>query len=477
MSSLPDQWTMSSLGGVSNDISYGFTSSSRVDANGPKLLRITDIQDSKVDWDTVPRCIDVPPASYLLSQGDIVIARTGATTGKSYLISDVDDDAVFASYLIRVRISGAADERYVWSFMQSNDYWSQIQTVSKGTAQPGANATILSELRVPLAPLPEQRRIVAKIDNLTAKSARARENLDHLPRLVEKYKQAILSAAFRGDLTREWCAHYPDPDLAWSTFRLKEVADIGTGSTPKRGERRFYENGHIPWITSGAVNASIVSTATEFITDVAVRETNCKVFPAGTLLVAMYGEGKTRGTVSVLGIAAATNQALAAVSVRDGGPAASSFVMWYLRSQYLELREQAAGGVQPNLNLGIIKELQLHLPIKAEQREIVRRIEIAFAWIDSLAAEATSARKLVDKLDHAILAKAFRGELVPQDPNDEPASVLLERIRAERAGSAPKKTRGRPSNSEPASELVEQIKGVLPATAIKRGRGRPRKPG
>jgi type I restriction enzyme S subunit len=123
------------------------------------------------------------------------------------------------------------------------------------------------------------------------------------------------------------------------------------------------------------------------------------------------------------------------MQVNPDGPAIKEFVLWHLRSGYLELRQKAAGGVQPNLNLGIIREWRISLPSCEEQAEIVRRIEVAFAWIDRLASEATSARKLIDRLDQSVLAKAFRGELVPQDPNDEPASVLLERIRTERAAA------------------------------------------
>lgn len=102
------------------------------------------------------------------------------------------------------------------------------------------------------------------------------------------------------------------------------------------------------------------------------------------------------------------------------------------RSTYEQLRQAVHGATRPRINLTTLKSLTLDVPEIEEQREIVSRTRNAFAWIDRLAAEATSARKLIDKLDQAVLAKAFRGELVPQDPDDEPASVLLERIRAER---------------------------------------------
>jgi type I restriction enzyme S subunit len=300
------------------------------------------------------------------------------------------------------------------------------------------------EFRLP--PLPEQRRIVAKVDGLTARTARARKELDRIPTLIARYKQRLLALGLSGEMTADW-RHATGLHEVWPSAKLAELALVGTGSTPKRGTPAYYANGTIPWVTSGAVNADLVSTATEFITDAAIRETNCKVFPAGTLLVAMYGEGQTRGKVAVLGIPAATNQALAAIQIKSKR-VTSQFVFWYLKSSYLNLREQAAGGVQPNLSLGLIKQLDIPLPPLEEQTEIVRRIESAFSWLDRMAADHAAAARLLPKLDAAILTKAFRGELVPQDPNDEPASALLERIKMERKaeGAKPTGSHGRKPN-------------------------------
>jgi len=209
---------------------------------------------------------------------------------------------------------------------------------------------------------------------------------------------------------------------------------------------KYYENGSIPWVTSGAVNHKRVTEPTNYITDAAIQETNCKVFPAGALLMAMYGEGKTRGQVARLELDAATNQALAVIHEVDEEKIDKEYLFRFLDSIYLEIRDQAEGGVQPNLSLGKVKSFKVPLPRLEEQREIVRRIETAFAKIDRLAAEAEKALKLTDRLDQRILAKAFAGELVPQDPNDEPAAVLLERIRTERSAK-PKVSRGRRANA------------------------------
>jgi len=179
-------------------------------------------------------------------------------------------------------------------------------------------------------------------------------------------------------------------------------------------------------------------------TKAAVSAHRLKSYPIGTLLVAMYGEGKTRGQVTELGIKATVNQACAAIVV-DGSKALSGFVRLVLQANYLSMRELAEGGNQPNLSLGKMKELPIPLPPLREQHEIVRRVDALFKLADAIEARVAAATARADKITQAILAKAFRGELVPteaelarQEGRDyEPASALLARIRAARAANAP----------------------------------------
>jgi type I restriction enzyme S subunit len=279
-----------------------------------------------------------------------------------------------------------------------------------------------------LPPLAEQRRIIAKLDALAAGLARARAELKRADILQRRIRLSSLSQVF--------AKHLNSPNE-----KLECLCRIGTGSTPKRGDPRYYSGGTIAWVTSGAVNQRLVDKPTEFITDAAVKETNCRVFPAGSLLVALYGEGKTRGKVAKLGIAAATNQALAVLHSFEER-VDPQWISLFLEARYQETRDQAAGGVQPNLNLGIIKAISLPVPPLNQQRAAIDKANLAFVRADRLEAEAVRARALLDRLETAILAKAFKGELVPQDPNDEPASVLLERIRAQR--SAPTQAKHNP---------------------------------
>jgi len=441
---VPPSWAWASMGDVAEIIGGG-TPSTSDDGNfaeaGIPWLTPADLTGYQEVYISRGRR-DLSERGYRSSAARImpsgtVLFSSRAPVGYCAIASgDISTNQGFKSFVLK----GDLIPEYIRHYLLGSvDY---AESKASGTTFKELSGSRAAELAVPLPPLPEQRRIVAKIDSLTGKSRRARDHLDHIPRLVEKYKQAVLAAAFRGDLTRQWRASHTLPDADWETIELGQIADVGTGATPKRGTSRYYEGGTVPWVTSGAVNDEIVRGSEECITAAALRETNCQLYPVGTLLLAMYGEGKTRGKVAVLGMEAATNQALAAIVVHRNGPAERDFVLWYLRSQYLELREQAAGGVQPNLNLGIIKRTLLSLPPQIEQREIVQRLEAAFAWIDRLGAEATSARRLIDRLDQAVLAKAFRGELVPQDPEDEPASMLLDRIKAER-GALSKAKRGR----------------------------------
>lgn len=157
--------------------------------------------------------------------------------------------------------------------------------------------------------------------------------------------------------------------------------------------------------------------------------------------MAMYGEGKTRGQVTEISISATINQACAAITINDDS-AIVSFIKLCLDSNYAKTRMLAEGGNQPNLNLSKVRGIEISLPEDKEQSEIVRRVESLFTLADTVEKLYQDAKQRIDRLTQSILAKAFRGELVPQDPNDEPASELLKRIQAEReAQKSVKKTR------------------------------------
>ena len=195
-------WVEKKLGDLSL-INYGYTESASWEKVGPKFLRITDIQDNRVDWPSVPHCPIEASAypKYKLADGDIVFARTGATTGKSYLVTS-PPEAVFASYLIRVQLkTSELLPKFVNLFFQTRSYWDSIVSGISGSAQGGFNATKLGDLIIPFPQSPkEQKAIVVKLDELTEETQRLASIYERKLAALEALKKSLLHQAFTGAL-------------------------------------------------------------------------------------------------------------------------------------------------------------------------------------------------------------------------------------------------------------------------------------
>ncbi|MGM9664252.1 MAG: restriction endonuclease subunit S, partial [Eubacteriales bacterium] len=163
-------------------------------------MRITDIQDGKVNWDTVPFTTDSEPDTYLLDKGDIVFARTGATVGKSFLIEETPYPSVYASYLIRIRLLDDILPEYIYQFFNSQCYWDQITDKSVGVGQPNCNGTSLKELLIPLPPKTEQIKIVPSVRLAIEYVVNIETQKELLQEDIISVKAKILDLAFRGNL-------------------------------------------------------------------------------------------------------------------------------------------------------------------------------------------------------------------------------------------------------------------------------------
>ena len=221
--------------------------------------------------------------------------------------------------------------------------------------------------------------------------------------------------------------HYPfEIPNGWAWTLLSDITSIGTGATPSTRVSAYYEDGTIPWIGSSETSYEYIDSPTTFITRKALEETNCTVYPIGTIIMAMYGEGKTRGQVSELRISCATNQACAAIVPLFNE--LKSFIKIFLQGNYLRLRTLAEGGMQPNLNLGKISSYLIPIPPLNEQQRIVNEVERWYSVIKILENETSLLSVSLNYAKSKILELAISGKLVPQDPVDEPAEELLRRI-------------------------------------------------
>ena len=205
---IPESWRWVRWGDLSQSIQYGYNAPAQ-DVGRIKMVRISDIQDGKVLLDTVPYCEireeEIP--TYLLQKNDILFARTGGTVGKSYLVKDVPEESIYAGYLIRTRYSSLLCPEYMKYFMESLLYWNQLRNGTIATAQPNCNGKTLSKMILPLPPLAEQKRIVAKIEELLLyvdRYAAAYEKLEQFnAKFPEDMKKSVLQYAIQGKLVEQ----------------------------------------------------------------------------------------------------------------------------------------------------------------------------------------------------------------------------------------------------------------------------------
>jgi type I restriction enzyme S subunit len=448
MTDLPEGWAETSLEEIARDVTYGYTAKSNRVSGGAKMLRITDIQDNRVDWSQVPFCAisEADKSKYLLKKWDLVFARTGATVGKSFLIQDDVSDAVFASYLIRVRCLDQEMTRYLSFFFNSPAYWDQITDFSAGIGQPNVNGSKLKALTIPLAPLAEQKRIADRLAAVLGRVDACRARLDRVPALLKRFRQSVLASATSGGLTEEW---RNDNGLTceWKATTTDDLFEFVTSGS--RGWAAHYSDTGAVFLRVGNLNHDDIRLDLREIQHVSppvgAEGRRTLVRPHDILISITADVGMVALVPDGIG-EAYINQHVALA--RPSAGVDSRFLAWFLASKPTKDQWKAMqrGATKVGLSLGDIRSITLGLPSPEEQQEIVRRVDALFAIADRMEARLATARKTVERLTPATLAKAFRGELVPQDPNDEPASALLERLRGSRGeASSTKPKRGRRS--------------------------------
>lgn len=455
MNSSKSGWPRVRLKDVTDSIQYGHTASAIENARGPRFLRITDIQGGQVNWDEVPSCSipkqDIP--KYRLSKGDLVFARTGATTGKSYLIGECPD-AVFASYLIRVRVASVVNPRYLAAFFQGSDYWQQIEAGKRGIGQPNVNGTVLGEVQFPLPSLPEQEHIVSEIEKQFTRLEAGVAALKRVQANLKRYRAAVLKAACEGRLVpteaelarvegrsfetaeqllerilserrKNWNGRgkYKEPaapetkDLrslpeGWSWARMEQLGFVIGGLTknPKR-EKLTHQ---VPYLRVANVYSNELRLAEMEEIGVADGELEKLLVRAGDLLIV---EGN--GSKDQIGRMAVWDGSIDPcvhqnhiIKARLVGLAKPKWVLYWLQSlngrQFIETIASSTSGLY-TLSVGKVDDLPVVLPPLAEQTRILEEVERRLSVVDELEAAVKANLQRSARLRQAVLQRAFSG--------------------------------------------------------------------
>ena len=230
---IPNNWEWVKLGDLSESIQYGYNAPAK-ECGRIKMVRISDIHDNEVKWESVPFC-DIEESeiqTYQLKKDDILFARTGGTVGKSYIVNDIPEAAVYAGYLIRTRYSKNINAQFMKFFMESNLYWEQLRDGCIATAQPNCNGKTLGNMFIPLPPLEEQQRIVAKIEEAFAEIDAIEKNKELLKTHIKQTRQKILDLAIHGKLVPQ--DENDEPASILLEKILQEKAQSDNKKSPKR---------------------------------------------------------------------------------------------------------------------------------------------------------------------------------------------------------------------------------------------------
>lgn len=405
---LPDGWERSTLGETTNP------SQKRVNPqNFPDLpyIGMENVESQTMRLlGTVP-AIEMKSAADTFSPDDVLYGRLRPYLNKVYR---PEFEGLCSTEFIIFRKAPHIHSKYLQYFLNSWDFMNFANSLNAGD-RPRVKFEQLADYPFPLAPLPEQERIVNRIEELLSDLDAGVAGLERAQLGLQRYKASVLKAACEGRLLPSGHGGaVPVPGElpeGWRWAKVEELAKVGTGATPLRSEAKYWNGGKIPWITSGALNELAVHEAKEFITELAVKETNAKVFSAGALLVAMYGEGKTRGKVSELMIDAATNQACAALIFSGEMLEHKPYVKLFFEKNYEDIRLLSSGGVQPNLNLSIIKNTRIPLPPLDEQRRIVAEVERRLSVVGEVESAVEVGLVRAGRLRQSVLRSAFEGRL------------------------------------------------------------------
>ena len=433
---VPQGWEWERWGNIAQTIQYGYNAPA-LERGVIKMVRISDIQENCVLWNNVPYCLidenDID--TYLLKVNDILFARTGGTVGKSFLVEEVPEKAIYAGYLIRTRYSSLLNPRYMKSFMESQLYWEQLKNGTIATAQPNCNGKTLAKMLLPIPPTKEQDRIVKKLtqlssfldnyglcqDRLNLLNDEIKEQLKKsilqeaiqgklVPQLTEegtaqdlleqikkeklnlvkggKLKKSALatSVIFRGDDNKYWeksgdnsvCIDEEIPfgiPASWSWCRLRNIASIKGGKRIPVGEKLTTENtGHMYIRVADMKENTVKTDDIHYISESIYQKIKSYTISTEDLYITVAGTIGSVGEIPKVFDNANLTENADKIVFRG---VCKKFLMYCLLSNFVQsqIKKCTTKVGQPKLAIVRIEDLLIPLPPIKEQYRIVHKIE------------------------------------------------------------------------------------------------------
>ncbi len=484
---LPRRWITSTIGECFLDIRNGTTTTQNKDGKGLPITRIETIQNNEFDLSRIRHIENIAPnaiKTFCYRKGDIAFSHINSYehVGKTALYKGKPEIFIHGMNLLRLRLGhNQIEPRFAHLFMQTQFFREEVrQRVGHAVNQVSINQKNLAEVPFVIAPFNEQQRIVAKLEVLLDKVDACQKRLERIPALLKRFRQSVLTAACSGHLTADWRdeniidepAHnllsklsaerrrssllykrrvtpatldinglHEIPD-AWEWATLDQIVEEGRPIIYGIIKPGKHDPDGIPYVRVMEMKDGTIAPLSELRRASKDRANKFKraTLKSGDLLISKDG---TIGRVAIVPPeleGGNITQHLVRVSVHQF--LFREYIAYSIRSKRSQdwLIGEKKGVALQGVNVEDFRRLPIPIPPLSEQQEIVRRVEALFKFADRIEERYQKAEAYIDKLTQSILAKAFCGELVPQDPNDEPASELLRRIKGERekTGQKPK---------------------------------------
>ncbi|WP_208443428.1 restriction endonuclease subunit S [Pantoea agglomerans] len=457
MEKLPEGWATSSIGDLCKKVTDGSHNPPKASETGLPMLSAKNISNGSVLFGETHRIIS--EAEFWeenkrtnIQSGDVLLTIVG-TLGRTALVQSYSSPFTLQRS-VAVMSAPELEPTYFRYALENREFQTQIHENAKGTAQKGIYLNALKKLTINVAPKGEQKIITEKLDTLLAQVDSTKARLEQIPKILKRFRQAVLAAAMGGKFTTNagitqsplTIGHETsETPPGWKWHKLIEITKLESGHTPRKTTPEYWKDGDVPWISLQDIRAAHGKKIykTKFMpTQKGIDNSSARLLPEGTVC---FSRDISVGYTTIMGTAMATTQHFA--NWICSKELKNEYLMFAFMAAKQHLTKSGQGTTVKTIYMPALKELMILIPSLSEQNEIVRRVEQLFAYADTIEKQVNNALARVNNLTQSILAKAFRGELTAQWRAENPelisgensAAALLEKIKAERAVSTGKK--------------------------------------
>ena len=390
---IPEEWQISKIKfttQLNGRIGWQGLTSAEYKEEGPYLITGTDFQNGTINFETAVHIDEKrwSEASQIqVENGDLLITKDG-TVGKVAIISGLDDKASLNSGVLRIQTVDEIDRKFLYYVLLSDEFWMWFNYTNSGASTIlHLYQNVFDEFTFTFPQKNEQQKIADFLDKKTAQLDKVKSLLEEQIQKLKDYRASLIYETVTKGLDKtvpmkdsgiDWIGQVPQ---GWGSGKVKYFSQVSAGATPDRNNSLFW-NGNINWMSSGEVNQGIVKHTSETITDLALKRTSTKLLPNGTVMLALNGQGKTKGTAAVLAIESASNQSLASFIV-DNKILNNMYLYYFFVANYYNIRG-LKGEDRDGLNLQLVSNIVIPLFELEEQQKIVDFLDKKTVQIDKL---------------------------------------------------------------------------------------------